>query len=125
MSEHQAILFIIAVIIITLTIWVGFGLFMDAHRASQKDDFLLAMQNIGSSAATFRMKPKSMGGGGGEYIGYNIPESLTNIDAGRIFAVISSTKILLVGHSKRGYGTVSAVVNDSGLVGNISIEGDF
>ncbi len=125
MSEHQAIIYIIAVIIITLMIWVGFGLFMDAHRASQKDDFLLTMQNIGTSASTFRMKPKSMGGGGGEYIGYTIPPNLTNIDAGKIFAVIAPTKILLVGHSKRGYGTVTAVVNDSGLVGTISFDGDF
>ena len=107
---------------ITLMIWIDHR---GCHRASQKDDFLLTMQNIGTSASTFRMKPKSMGGGGGEYIGYTIPPNLTNIDAGKIFAVIAPTKILLVGHSKRGYGSVTAVVNDSGLLGNISVDGDF
>lgn len=125
MSEHQAIIFIISVIVITLLIWVGFGMFMDAHRASQKDDFLSAMNDIGAAAASYRMKPRSLGGGGGGYIGFNIPDHLTTIDAGTIFAVIEPKRILLVGHSRRGYGTISSVVNDSGLVGNIFVEGEF
>ncbi len=125
MSEHQVIIFIISIIVITLMIWVGFGLFVDAHRASQKDDFLFAMNDIGASAAAFRMKPKVLGGGEGEYIGFNIPATFITIDAGTIFAVVEPKKILLVGHSRRGYGTISAVINDSGLVGNVSVEGEF
>lgn len=125
MSEHQAIIFIISVIVITLMIWVGLGLFMDAHRASQKDDFLSAMNDIGASAVAYRTKLRSLGGGGGEYIGFNLPTNLASIDAGSIFAVIEPKRILIVGHSRRGYGTISAVINDSGLVGNISVEGEF
>lgn len=125
MSENQAIIFIVSIIVITLMIWVGLGLFMDAHRAAQKDDFLSAMNDIAASASAYRLKPKVLGGGGGEYIGFNLPQSLASIDAGSIFAVIEPKRILLVGHSGRGYGTVSAVINDSGLVGNISVEGEF
>jgi hypothetical protein len=125
MSEHQAIIFIISVIVITLLIWVGFGMFMDAHRASQKDDFLSAMNNIGAAATAYRMKPGVLGGGGGAYIGFNIPSHLTSLDAGTIFAVIEPDRILLVGHSRRGYGTVSSVVDDSGRIGSIFIEGEF
>jgi len=125
MSENQAILFIVSVIVITLLIWVGFGMFMDAHRSSQRDDFLSAMNDIGVSAAGFRARPKVLGGGGGEYIGFSIPRPLTVIDAGPIFAVVEPKRIILVGHSNRGYGTVSAVVNDSGIIEDIRLEGEF
>lgn len=125
MSEHQAILFIISVIIITLMIWLGFGLFMDAHRSAQKDDFLMAMSDISASASGFRVRPKVLGGGGGEYIGFVIPRNLSNIDAGPIFAVVEPKRILLVGHSSRGYGSVTAIINDSGQVGDVNLEGEF
>ena len=125
MSEHQAIIFIISVIVITLLIWLGFGMFMDAHRAAQKDDFLGAMNDIGSIAASYRMKPRVLGGGGGEYIGLNIPSHLSSIDAGTIFAVVEPKRILLVGYSRRGYGTVSSVVDGNGAVGDIVVEGEF
>jgi len=125
MSEHQAILFIISIIVITLLIWLGFGMFMDAHRASQKDDFLSAMNEIGSSAAGYRAKPRVLGGGGGEFIGYTLPRGLAEIDAGPIFAVVEPQRILLVGRSSRGYGTVSAVINDSGRVEEVRMDGEF
>lgn len=125
MSEHQAILFLISVIVVTLMIWLGFGMFLDAHRAAQKDDFLAAMNEIGASAATYRSRPKTLGGGGGEYLGYVIPRNLSSIDAGTIFAIVRPAEILLVGHSSRGYGTVSAVVDGTGKIGAVSVEGDF
>jgi len=125
MSEHQAILFIISVIVITLLIWVGFGMFMDAHRASQRDEFLSAMNDIGVSAVGYSFRPGVLGGGGGEYIGFSIPRGLSSIDAGPIFAVVEPKRIILVGHSNRGYGTISAVINDSGEVEEIRMEGEF
>jgi hypothetical protein len=125
MSEHQAILFIISIIVITLLIWLGFGMFMDAHRAAQKDDFLTAMNEIGASAAGYRVRPSALGGGGGGYLGFKIPQGLNQIDAGPIFAVVESDRILLVGRSSRGYGTVRAVIDDSGSVKEIRLEGEF
>jgi hypothetical protein len=125
MSENQAIITIIAVVVISVLIWVGFGMFLDAHKASQKDDFVSAMNDIGATATVFRQKPKSMGGGGGEYIGFALPDRLTSIDAGTIFAVVEPRRIFVVGHSRRGYGSVSAVIDGSGRVGHISVEGEF
>ena len=34
-------------------------------------------------------------------------------------------RILVVGHSRRGYGSVSAVIDDEGKVGHVSVEGEF
>jgi hypothetical protein len=125
MSENQALITIIAVVVITLLIWVGFGIFLDAHRAAQKDDFISAMNDIGATATVFRQKPASMGGGGGEYIGFEIPDRLSSIDAGTIFAVVEPRRIFVVGHSRRGYGSVSAVIDGTGRVGQVSVEGEF
>ena len=124
MSENQAIITIIAVVVISILIWVGFDMFRDAHKASQKDDFISAMNEISASATVFRQRPKSLGGGG-EYIGFTLPDRLTAIDAGTIFAVVEPKRIFVVGHSTRGYGSVSAVIDESGRVGQFSIEGDF
>lgn len=125
MSEHQAIITIIAVVIITVLIWAGFGMFMDAHRASQKDDFISAMNDIGANAAVYRHRPQSMGGGGGEFLGFAIPDRLTSIDAGTIFTVVESHRIFVVGYSSRGYGSVSAIIGEDGRVGNVSVDGEF
>ena len=125
MSENQALLTIISVVVITVLIWAGFGMFMDAHRASEKDEFLLAMNDIGADATAFKQRPRSMGGGGGEYLGFEMAERLTSINAGTIFALVEPHRILVVGHSRRGYGSVSAVIDDEGKVGHVSIEGEF
>jgi hypothetical protein len=125
MSEHQAIIAIFVVVVITVLIWAGFGMFLDGHRAAQKDEFISAMNDIGATAVAFRQKPGSMGGGGGKYIGLKIPEFLTALDAGTIFAVVEPERIFVVGHSKRGYGSVSAVIDPAGRVTNVSLEGEF
>lgn len=125
MSEHQAIIAIFVVVVITVLIWAGFGMFLDGHRAAQKDEFISAMNDIGATAVVFRQKPGSMGGGGGKYIGFEIPGHLTAIDAGTIFAVVEPQRIFVVGHSSRGYGSVSAVIDPAGRVTNLSLEGEF
>jgi hypothetical protein len=125
MSEHQSIIVIISVIVITILIWVGFGQFLDAHRASQKDDFLFAMNDIGASAVAYRQKPKFLGGGGGEYLGFALPGQFSSIDAGTISAVVEPHRIVLVGHSRRGYGTVAAEIDASGELRNVRFDGEF
>ena len=39
---------------------------------------ILQMNEIGSSAKAYRAKPQNMGGGGGSYNGFNIPQTLQN-----------------------------------------------
>jgi hypothetical protein len=125
MSQNQAILSILSVVMITVLIWVGFGMYLDAHRASQKDAFITTMNDIGASALAFRQKPGTLGGGGGTYLGFEIPENLTSIEAGTIFAVVEPQRIYVIGHSRRGYGSVSGVIDGAGLLTHVSGEGEF
>jgi hypothetical protein len=125
MSQNQAIVSILSVVMITVLIWVGFGMYLDAHRANQKDAFIMAMSDIGASALVFRQKPGSMGGGGGTYIGFEIPKNLASIEAGTIFAVVEPQRIYMIGHSRRGYGSVSGVIDGAGLLTQVSGEGGF
>jgi len=125
MSEHQSILYIIGVIVISLLIWLGFRVFLDAHIASQKDDFISAMSDIGVSARQYRSKPAVLGGGGGGYLGFRPPPHLSAIDAGTIFTVVERERIFLVGHSSRGYGSVSGIIEVDGRLQAVQTEGRF
>ncbi len=82
MGQQQLLLIILGVIIVGIAIAVGLSLFGAQSIQSNKDAIINDLNNIAAHAYQYRVRPASMTGGAGSYLGYDIPSKMaTNENA--------------------------------------------
>ena len=128
MGNQQLLLIVLSVIIIGLAVAMGMVMFgADSVRAN-KDAIINDLQNLATDAVAFRRIPSSLSGGGGSFAGYAIPRRLqSSLDATYmpISPNASAATVTFVGTSAAGYGTVTAVLDSTGKLGNFAFTGQF
>lgn len=77
MGQQQLLLIILGVIIVGIAIAVGLSMFSAQSISSNKDAIINDLNNLFANAYQYRIRPASMGGGGGAYTGYAIPATLS------------------------------------------------
>lgn len=82
MGQQQLLLIILGVIIVGIAIAVGLSMFSSQSISSNKDAIINDLNNLFANAYQFRIRPASMGGGGGSYVGYAIPATLSSNENG-------------------------------------------
>jgi hypothetical protein len=89
MGQQQLLLIILGVIIVGIAIAVGVAQFGAHSSQSNKDGVSTTLVNIAANAYQFKIRPTSMGGGGGAYdnskgatAAYNIPSKMAADDNG-------------------------------------------
>jgi hypothetical protein len=82
MGQQQLLLIILGVIIVGIAIAVGLSMFSSQSISSNKDAVINDLNNLFANAYQFRIRPTSMGGGGGSYLGYQIPTTLSSNENG-------------------------------------------
>ena len=121
MGQQQLLLIILGVIIVGIAIAVGISMFSSGTVQANKDAIINDLNNLAANAYQYRIRPTTMGGGGGGYTGYAIPTKLaTNENATYAAGSISATSITFTGTSGQGYGTVIAVLDSTGKLGTFS-----
>ena len=121
MGQQQLLLIILGVIIVGIAIAVGISMFSSGSIQANKDAVINDLNNLAANAYQYRIRPTTMGGGGGVYTGYNIPVKLaSNENASYVRVVNSATQITFTGTSALGYGTVIAVLDTTGKLGTFS-----
>jgi hypothetical protein len=81
MGQQQLLLIILGVIIVGIAIAVGLSLFSANSTQANKDAIINDINNICANAYQYRIRPTSMGGGGGStYVGYTIPFKMSSND---------------------------------------------
>jgi len=85
MGQQQLLLIILGVIIVGIAIAVGLSLFSAQSVQANKDAIINDINNIAANAYQFRIRPVSMGGGGGVYnnskgstAGYTVPAKMSS-----------------------------------------------
>ena len=86
MGQQQLLLIILGVIIVGIAIAVGLQLFQSGSIGANQDAIINDIMNISSHADQWRIRPVSMGGGGGVFVGeasdgspvnpYQLPERM-------------------------------------------------
>ena len=128
MGQQQLLLIILGVIIVGIAIAVGISMFSSSSVQSNKDAIINDMNNLAANAYQFRIRPTTMGGGGGSYTGgngYAIPLKLASNDNGSFTATNAAQAVTFVGTSNQGYGAVTAVCDSTGRLGNFTYSGQF
>jgi hypothetical protein len=126
MGQQQLLLIILGVIIVGIAIAVGLSMFTAQSVGANRDAIIADMTNLAANAYQHRIRPTTMGGGGGDYSTYAIPPSLaTNENGSYTLGTVSATSIQFTGVSSQ-YTTDSVTGTygpDGKLVGSFTFSG--
>jgi hypothetical protein len=127
MGQQQLLLIILGVIIVGIAIAVGLSLFSAQSVASNKDAIVNDIANLAATAYQFKIRPVSMGGGGGVYTGFTIPSKMVSNDNGMYSVTVTSPTVLTwVGKNPTTQtNTVTCVQGDAGTLGTYTYGGEF
>ena len=128
MGQQQLLLIILGVIIVGIAIAVGISMFSSSSIQANKDAIVNDLNNLAANAYQFRIRPTTMGGGGGSYTGYKIPSKMAANDNATYTEAVSATEVTLTGASKQTVtNTVQAIWDSTGNVksGSFAYGGDF
>jgi hypothetical protein len=96
MGQQQLLLIILGVIIVGIAIAVGISQFGAHSTQANKDGVTSSLVNISANAYQFKIRPTTMGGGGGSYVGYIVPTKMTSDDNGMYAIQGSATQTTIV-----------------------------
>ena len=89
-----------------------------AYVTANKDALVAQVVNIGAHAYQYRLRPTTMGGGGGSFESYKIPKLMMSTAYGTFEATAFRDSIVIVGKSTQNLGTVQTTVDDTGRTGH-------
>ena len=87
MGQQQLLLIILGVIIVGIAIAVGLQLFQSGSIGANQDALINDVMNVTAHADQWRIRPESMGGGGGNFDtgdGYDVPARMATTGNGWI-----------------------------------------
>ncbi|MEX1138929.1 MAG: hypothetical protein WEF53_06270 [Bacteroidota bacterium] len=90
-----------------------------------KDAIVSDLTNLAANAYQYRIRPRTMGGGGGSYIGYSVPPSLSSNENATYSASVSREHIIFTGTSRDRQGSVSARASKDGRLSGWQYKGKF
>ena len=126
MGQQQLLLIILGVIIVGIAIAVGLSMFTAQSVGANRDAIIADMTNLAANAYQHRIRPTTMGGGGGDYSTYALPPSLaTNENGSYTVGTVSATSIQFTGVSAQ-YTTDSVTGtygSDGKLAGSFTFSG--
>lgn len=100
MGQQQLLLIILGVIIVGIAIAVGLSMFTAQSVGANRDAIIADLTNLAANAYQHRIRPTTMGGGGGDYSTYAIPPSLASNENGTYtLGAVSATSITFTGTS--------------------------
>ncbi len=117
MGQQQLLLIILGVIVVGIAIAVGLNLFNAQSIQSNKDAIINDLNNIAAHAYQYRVRPSSMAGGAGSYVGYIIPLKLASNENAVYTCVATSNQVT--------FSAVSASNTVNTVVATIDREGRF
>ena len=91
-----------------------------------KDAIINDLNNLAAYAYQYRIRPSSMGGGQGSFIGFKIPQKmLKNENASYETVIVEANLVRYRGTSVKGFGTVESSINQDGRLLDWKYSGDF
>ena len=134
MGQQQLLLIILGVIIVGIAIAVGLSLFSAQSVQANRDAIVNDLNNLAANAYQFRIRPVSMGGGGGAYDNskgasntYTVPSKMKTNDNGTYAApTVAADNITFSATSAQYPGcTVQATLGSDGKLSGFIYGGQF
>ena len=126
MGQQQLLLIILGVIIVGIAIAVGLSLFSAQSVQSNRDAIINDMNNLAAQAYQYRIRPTSMAGGQGSYVGFTIPSKMRTNANGTYTATPTANTIAFTSVSAQNpTNTVQVTIDSNGNLSGWSYAGDF
>src|SRR5260221_14508850 len=90
MGQQQLLLIVLGVIVVAIAIAVGINQSSAHSTRANEDGITSSLVSIASDAFQYKIRPATLGGGSGSYLGYQIPRKLAADDNGS-YVVSSGT----------------------------------
>jgi len=91
-----------------------------------QDAIINDLNNLSAVAYQYRIRPSTMGGGQGSYVGFKIPvKMLTNANASYETLVVEQNRVRYRATSAKGHGTVESSIDQDGRLGDWKYSGKF
>ena len=126
MGQQQLLLIILGVIIVGIAIAVGLSLFSAQSVQSNRDAIINDLNNLAAQAYQYRIRPTSMAGGQGSYVGFTIPSKMqTNANGTYTSAPTANTIAFTAVSAQNPTNTVHVTIDSNGNLSGWSYAGDF
>ena len=127
MGQQQLLLIILSVCIVAVAIAVGITIYNTWSIKSNKDGMINDLNTASGLAYGYYTRARMMGGGNGSYGGFDLDPALKSDENGDITWTISGDgkSINFTDNSRQGFGTVSAFLDDKGILSNFAFTGQF
>ena len=127
MGQQQRLVIILGVIIVGIAIAVGISMFSSSNIQANKDGIINDLNNLAANAYQYRIRPTTMGGGGGSYVGYVVPTKLqTNSNGLYTTTSVAAASITFQGTSAQtSTNTVTCVLDSTGALKSFTYAGEF
>src|SRR5271157_22843 len=126
MGQQQLLLIILGVIIVGIAIAVGLSLFSAQSVQSNRDAIINDLNNLAAQAYQYRIRPTSMAGGAGSYVGFTIPTKMQTNENGTYTATPTANTIAFTAVSAQNpTNTVQVTIDSNGNLSGWSYAGDF
>jgi hypothetical protein len=125
MAEHQRDLEARIAVLERLNLAPSPEILRQSYLNAGRDGMINEIANMAANAYQYRIRPTTMGGGGGSYVGYAIPTKLRKTEIGSYEVEVSADSVMFIGTSARANGGVRATVNKEGRTGGFVYTGEF
>jgi hypothetical protein len=127
MDQKHPILLILMVTLFGIAIAGAIWIFGERDTQIRRDTIISGIQHIAANAVQYRFRPVSMGGGGGSYALYRIPEKLASGELAKfeILKTSSPDTLIILATEVSGIGTVAAGVDPAGAVSILKLTGNL
>jgi len=127
MDRKQPLLLILVITIFGIAIAGAIWVFGRQNIQLRRDSMFADINRIAADAHAYRLRPAPLGGGGGSYARFSIPERLRSNDiaAYAVSPLSSGDTLLITATAKGNLGTITAGVDRDGKVTITLLTGDL
>ncbi len=121
MGQQQLLLIALGVIVVGVMIVTGMGIFNAYSESTSRDQLVQTLNSLGMIAYEYYKKPAALGGGGGDFSGWKLPDNFKKYEEGKISASVNRNRVRLNGRGtvtgKNGETVIQiiATVNSGGV----------
>ena len=127
MDRKQPLLLIMMIVLFGIAIAGAIWIFGQRNIQVRRDGIIADLNGIAADAYQYRLRPASMGGGGGSYARYSIPAKLRSNPLAdyEISKTSSSDTLSIIASAAQNLGTITATVHPDGTVRIVIITGEM
>lgn len=97
MGQQQLLLIVLGVIIIGIAVVLGIVIFRQSAIDQKRDQVINEGLTVANNAVQYYNKPKSLGGGGYSFEGWEIPRQLINSPSGTFTFEVNPNNVVITG----------------------------